>query len=132
MEAFGYRAGVLDACCGDSLEHDGDERRASGFDGHGDEVEPAFVEGAGECGEGGEVFEAVDGFAGKDGLEIPKADAGVGCDGGKFEVRADFEEGNGYGLGYSLGQGISNCRLAVQGIGRKPLQACLHPRCTRA
>ena len=105
MEAFGYGAGVLDACCGDGVEHEGDERRASGFDGDGDEVEPAFVKGASEGGEGGEVFEAIDGFVGKDGLEVPETDACVGCYWGKFEVHADLEEGHGYGLRYPLDNG---------------------------
>ena len=113
VEALGYGTGVLVTCCGDGVEHEGDERGPSGFDGDGDEVEPAFVKGAGEGGEGGEVFEAVDGFVGENGLEVPEADACVSRHGGQFEVGADLEEGNGYGLGYSLGQGLSNCRTAV-------------------
>ena len=101
MQGFDDSAGVAVAGGGYGGEEEGDERRAVGFDGDGDEVEPGFVEGAGERAESGEIGQG-EGFGGEERFEVPEADGGVGCHWGELEVVGYLEEGDGDRLGNSL------------------------------
>lgn len=93
LQRLGDDAGIARARGGDGVQHEWDTRPAARLDGDGDEVEPLFVEGAGEGCYAGEVGEVGGGLVGEDGLVVPETDAGVGGDRGNVEVGADGEEG---------------------------------------
>lgn len=65
------------------------------FDCHRDQVEPLFVQRAGEGVDRGEVVEGFGRFVGEDGLVVPETYSRVCGDGRQFKVVADLKQGDG-------------------------------------
>ncbi|KAH6605574.1 hypothetical protein Trco_004727 [Trichoderma cornu-damae] len=78
----------------DGREHEGDDGRAAGFDGHGDEVEPRFVHRSGKGQERGQVLEAVDVLVHEERLEVPQTNGRIRRHRRNLQAARDVQQRN--------------------------------------
>ena len=85
---------VATACSRDSFEHHWNERRATGLNGHADEVEPLLVHGSSKCVQHVQVGECVGALCSEHRLPVPKDKTGIGSHRRKLELVASLQERN--------------------------------------